>query len=137
MSSPVGTLKRIAIHGLIIAVAGIALLWGNTLARQRLQFSRGEEALSRGDFVAAVAGYEAAIHMYTPWSSPVKKSAGRLWALGEEMERKGDEARALIAYRSLRSSFYAVRGLTSPGAEWIALCDKKIAKLVAKRSDVH
>jgi hypothetical protein len=131
------TLKKIFIHGLIIALVGIALLWGNTLARQREQFSRGEQALSRGDFVAAVAGYEAAIHMYTPLSSLVERSAGRLWSLGEEMERKGDGKRALIAYRSLRSSFYAVRGLTSPGTEWIARCDTKIAKLVAKRNDVQ
>jgi len=133
----VDSLKRIIIHGLIMAALGIAILWGSTLARQREQFSRGEEALSRGDFVAAVAGYEAAIHMYTPWSSLVERSAARLWSLGEEMERKGNSKRALIAYRSLRSSFYAVRGLNSPGAEWIARCDGKIARLVAKRNDVR
>jgi len=133
----VGTLKKIILNALIILLIGIALLWGNTLARQREQFSRGEQALSRADFVAAVAGYEAAIHMYTPWSSLVERSAVRLWSLGEEMERKGDGKRALIAYRSLRSSFYAVRGLTTPGTEWIARCDKKIAKLVAKRNDVN
>jgi hypothetical protein len=137
MITPVGTLKKIILNGVIILLIGIALLWGNTLARQREQFSRGEQALSRADFVAAVAGYEAAIHMYTPWSSLVERSAVRLWSLGEEMERKGDEKRALIAYRSLRSSFHAVRGLTTPGTEWIARCDKKIAKLVAKRNDVH
>jgi hypothetical protein len=137
MSTPVGTVKKIVFHAVIIAAISVALLWGNTLARQREQFSRGEEALSRADFVAAVAGYEAAIHMYTPWSSLVGKSAARLWSLGEEMERKGDGKRALIAYRSLRSSFHAVRGLTSPGTEWIARCDTKIAKLVAKRNDVH
>jgi len=137
MKSPMETLKRIAVHGIIIALSGISLLWGNTLARQQEQFSRGEEARSRGDFIAAVAGYETAIRMYTPWSPLVDRSAGRLWALGEEMERNRDGERALVAYRSLRSSWYAVRGLTSPGTHWIALCDTKIAKLVAKRSHVQ
>jgi len=128
----VGTVKSIVLHTLIIAVIALALLWGNTLARQREQFSRGEEARARGDLIAAIAGYEAAIHMYAPWSSLIETSAARLWAMGEECERKGDTERALIAYRSLRSSFYAVRGLTAPGTKWIALCDGKIAKLVAK-----
>lgn len=131
------TLKKIVFHALLVAVIGIALLWGNTHARQREQFSRGEEALSRGDFVAAVAGYEAAIHMYTPFSLLVERSAVRLWSLGEKMEREGDGMRALIAFRSLRSSFHAVRGLTAPGTEWIARCDRKIEKLVEKRNDVH
>jgi hypothetical protein len=137
MSTPVATLKSIVLHAAIIAALGIALLWGNTLARQHEQYSRGEQALSRGDFVAAVAGYEAAIHMYTPCSSLVERSAVRLWSLGEEMERKGDIKRALIAFRSLRSSFYAVRGLTSPGSAWISRCDTKIAALSAKNNDVN
>lgn len=126
------TVKSIVLHALIIALIAVVLLWCSTLARQREQFSRGEEARSRGDLSAAIAGYEAAIHMYTPWSSRVEASAGRLWAMGEELERKGDTARALIAYRSLRSSFYAVRGLTMPGREWIERCDGKIAKLTSK-----
>lgn len=126
------TVKSIILHTLIIAVIAVALLWGNTLARQREQFSRGEEARARGDLVAAIAGYEAAIHMYTPWSALVETSAARLWAMGEEFERQGDTVRALIAYRSLRSSFYAVRGLAAPGTKWIERCDARIAKLVPK-----
>jgi hypothetical protein len=128
----VATVKSIILHTLIIAVIAVALVWGNTLARQREQFSRGEEARARGDFIGAIAGYESAIHMYTPWSSLVETSAARLRAMGEEFERKGDTERALIAYRSLRSSFYAVRGLAAPGRSWIELCDAKIAKLVPK-----
>jgi hypothetical protein len=60
----------------------------------------------------------------------VERSAERLWGLGEALERKSDPTRALVAYRSLRSSFYAVRGLNSPGTTWIARCDDKIAALV-------
>ena len=122
--------KTIAINGLVIAVLAILLIWGNTWYRQRAQFHRGETALAAGDYIAAIAGYEAAIHMYTPGSSIVQKAAEKLWGMGAGFERAGDPARALVAYRSLRSSFYAVRGLTAPGSEWIARCDDRIAVLV-------
>jgi hypothetical protein len=78
----------------------------------------------------AIAGFEAAIHMYTPGSSTVQLAAERLWAMGEGFEKAGDTTRALLAYRSLRSSFYAVHGLTTPGQDWIARCDKKITLLL-------
>ncbi len=122
--------KTIAVNGLVIAVVAIVLVWGNTWQRQRTQFQRGEAALAAGNYIAAIAGYESAIHMYTPGSSTVERSAEQLWAIGEAFERGGDTTRALVAYRSLRSSFYAVRGINSPGKEWIARCDGKIALLV-------
>ena len=122
--------KTIAVNGLVIAVIAILLIWGNTWHRQRTQFKRGESAAAAGDVIAAIAGYEAAIHMYTPGSPLVEQAAAKLWAMGEGFERAGDPTRALIAFRSLRSSFYAVRGLNSPGREWIARCDGRIAALV-------
>jgi len=122
--------KTIAVNGLVIAVVAIVLVWGNTWQRQRTQFQRGEAALAAGNYIAAIAGYESAIHMYTPGSAVVERSAEQLWALSEAFERSSDPTRALVAYRSLRSSFYAVRGLNSPGKAWIARCDGKIALLV-------
>ncbi len=122
--------KTIAVNGAVIAVIAILLIWGNTWHRQRTQFKRGESAAAAGNFIAAIAGYEAAIHMYTPGSPLVEQAAAKLWAIGEGLERAGDQARALIAYRSLRSSFLAARGLTTPGRDWIARCDGRIADLV-------
>jgi len=122
--------KTIAVNGVVIAVAAILLIWGNTWYRQRTQFIRGETALAARDYIAAIAGYEAAIHMYTPGSPFVQEAAIKLWAIGEGFERAGDPTRALIAYRAMRSSFFAVRGLTTPGREWIARCDDRIAALV-------
>lgn len=121
--------KAIAVNVIVIVIICLALAWGETYHRQRTQFFKGEEARARGDFIAAIEGYDSAIHMYTPGSSLVEKSAERLWNLGEDSERAGDRKRALIAYRSLRSSFYAVRGFSVPGREWISRCDAKIANL--------
>jgi hypothetical protein len=123
--------KTVAVNTVIIAIICIALIWGNTYWRQRTQFYKGEAARIRGDYIAAVAGYESAIHLYTPGSSLVERAAVALWSLGESSERAGDSKRALIAYRSLRSSFYAVHGLFRPGREWITRCDARIGALAA------
>lgn len=123
--------KAGAIASNIAAVTAVALLLmvGNTGYRQWSQFQKGERALAAGDAIAAIAGYESAIHMYIPGSPLVGRSAERLWHLGEAFERQGDLERSLIAYRSLRSSFYATKWVVQPGAEWIERCDAKIAPL--------
>jgi hypothetical protein len=123
-------LKTIAVNIAAIALVSVALIWGNTLYRQQVQYDKGEKGLKAGDFPAAVAGYESAIHMYTPGSPTVDRSAQRLWEIGQMTEQRGDIPRALIAYRALRSSFYAVAWILSPGEEWIKRCDKRIAALV-------
>jgi hypothetical protein len=122
--------KTIAVNCAIIALIAIMLIWGITWQRQQTQFRHGETALAAGDYMLAIAGFEAAIHMYTPGSSTVQLAAKRLWAMGEGFEKAGDPTRALLAYRSLRSSFYAVQGLSTPGKDWIARCDERIAVLV-------
>jgi len=122
--------KTIAVNVAVIALISVALIWGNTLYRQHAQFQKGAKAWAAGDFTAAVAGYEAAIHMYTPGSSTVEQSAENLWKIGQTAELNRDVQRALIAYRALRSSFYAVAGVYSPGEEWIERCDGRIAALV-------
>lgn len=122
--------KTIAVNIIVIAFLSFLLIWGNTLYRQWRQFSNGEKALAGNDVIAAIAGYESAIHMYTPFSPLVERSAARLWDIALRCETGGDQERALVAFRSLRSSFYSARGLYQPGREWIARCDAKIAELV-------
>jgi len=122
--------KTIAVNVVVTAIIAIILIWGNTLYRQWSQFNRGEAALSQGDYIAAVSGFEAAIHMYTPGGPWVERSAEKLWRVGEMLEQEGDRGRALVAYRALRSSFYSAWGLAKPGKGWIARCDEKIAQLV-------
>ncbi len=122
--------KTIALNVAVTAFVALILIWGTTWYRQRVQFARGEAAFAAGDPITAIAGYEAAIHMYNPGSSLNERAAAKLWSVGETLESRGDIERALIAYRALRSSWYAVRWLTQPGEEWIARCDRKIAELV-------
>jgi hypothetical protein len=125
--------KTIAVNMAVIALLSVLLIWGNTWYRQWRQFNRGEQALAGNNVIAAIAGYESAIHMYTPLSPLVERSAERLWEIARRCEAKGDTEGALISCRSLRSSFYAVAGLYQPGKEWITRCDAKIAELAKQR----
>lgn len=122
--------KSIIAHGIVICLISLLLFLAGTWWRMSSQFSRGEEAFRTGDFTGAVAGYESALHMYIPFHPTIEKAAEKLWIIGETNERLGDVNRALIAYRSLRSSFYAAHWLITPGMTWIEKCDKKIATLV-------
>jgi hypothetical protein len=122
--------KTIAVNIAVIALFIVILIWGNTWYRQWTQFNKGEEALAGNDVIAAIAGYESAIHMYTPLSPLVERSAAKLWEIVQKCESGGDQERALIACRSLRSSFYSTRGFYQPGREWIVRCDAKIEELV-------
>jgi hypothetical protein len=97
--------------------------------RQYTQYQRGVAAEARGDLLTALSGYEAAIHFHTPFSPLVNRSAERIWAIAEAAERKGDITLSLIAYRALRSSFYAARSLYLPGQRWITACNERIVAL--------
>lgn len=121
--------KTILVNAVFIAIVSLLLFVGATQFRQWSQFNRGEKALAAGDHINAIAGFESAIHMYTPLSPLVERSAQKLWTIGQELEQKGESEKALIAYRGLRSAFYATHGLTRPGLSWIARCDEKIRLL--------
>lgn len=123
-------IKSLIANSTIIILVSLLIFFAGTWWRMSSQFSFGESALRRGDFAGAVAGFESALHMYIPYHPTIEKSAARLWQIGETNERLGDVKRALIAYRSLRSSFYADRWLVTPGTDWIAKCDRKIAELL-------
>ena len=121
--------KSILLNGAVIVVICLLMFLAGTWWRMSSQYKLGEEALRRGDFPGAVAGFESAIHMYIPFHPTIEQSARQLWSLGEINEHQGDINRALIAYRALRSSFYAARWLVTPGMDWIARCDARIAAL--------
>lgn len=121
--------KTIIVNGVFMAALSILLFAATTQFRQWSQYSRGEKSLAAGDHINAIAGFESAIHMYTPLSPIVEWSAKRLWIIGRDFETRGERDKALIAYRALRSSFYSTHGLVTPGMKWIALCDEKIKLL--------
>lgn len=127
--------KIILVNGAAIVTLCLLLFVTGTWWRMHTQFKIGEEAFRRGDLIEAVAGYESALHMYLPGHPAMEKAARQLWTIGEISERQGDITRALIAYRALRSSFYAAKWLKTPGREWIAKCDGKISALAPLQTE--
>lgn len=121
--------KRVLIVAVMIVIT-LGLIWLETYKRQREQFGLAENYYLQKDFPKAIQCYDAAIHMYTPWSSRVKLSAQKLWDIGKMYENKQEYDLALISYRSLRSSFYAVRWLVQPYQEWIDRCDVAIDRVL-------
>lgn len=122
-------IKIVLVNGVLMVALCLLLFAAGTWWRMRTQFALGQEAFQHGDFTGAVAGYESAIHMYIPYHPTIELAARQLWAIAELNERQGDLLRALIAYRALRSSFYATKWLITPGQEWIVRCDQKITAL--------
>jgi hypothetical protein len=119
--------------GLIILTIFIAIgmIWWNTYRRSVTYFNEGEKLFQEGQLLDAITSFETSAHAYTPYNSYVKRSMERMWEIGTRFEAEKEEPDyALIAYRSLRSSVYAIRSLYMPYKEWIPRCDEKIRKLV-------
>lgn len=114
----------------------VAILSANLWHRQHSNYLEGVAGERSGDFMKALTGYESAIRMHLPLSSKGELSASRIWAMAEMAEKRGDLEYALIAYRSLRSAFYATRWLRQPGEDWINRSDAKIALLAPLRMKV-
>ncbi|MGB9082423.1 MAG: hypothetical protein WCD00_14080 [Desulfuromonadaceae bacterium] len=127
--------KSIIANGAVIILISLLIFLAGTWWRMSSQFTQGEAAFRRGDFTGAVAGYESALHMYIPFHPTIEKAAEKLWQIGETSERLGEVDRALIAYRALRSSFYADRWLVTPGTAWIEKCDQKITALIPRQHE--
>ena len=127
--------KRWQNLGIIVVTAVIALImiWANTYQRMREEYIQGEELFAQGEYLKAVTAYETAIHAYVPWSGKIRRSAERLWEIGNLYEEQGEVELALIAYRSLRSSFYAVRSFYQPYPEWIQRTSPKIQALMGEQ----
>lgn len=118
---------------LLIFLVMFAMVWVKTYFAGRAQYVEGEKNLKVNNLKEAITNYETAIHMYTPFSGYVPDSAQRLWDIGQGFERSGDYDWALIAYRSLRSSFYAVRSFYTPYQEWIDRSEKEIDLVLAAK----
>jgi len=133
LSDPATRKKVTAVAVQVFAVFLIlmAMIWGRTYYSQQKHYAEGEKALKERNYKDAMTGYEWTIRMYTPFSSKVKDSCQKIWDIGQEYERRGQTDWALIAYRGLRSSIYAIRSAYTPHGEWIPRTDHRIRQLEA------
>jgi hypothetical protein len=95
-------------------------------------YHRAEAAYTQGKVDEARLHYERTIKFHTPLSPITSRAIERLWQLGATAEEQGNTPLALAAYRSLRSSLYAIQSVYSPYHHpWIPNSESKIAALMA------
>lgn len=121
--------KKIFITGLTVTLVVFFIMLGKVFYLQHGHFKKGEGYSKESNLKLAIREYDLAMHMWTPWSPYIERSAEKLWQIGEMYEEEGKPDWALIAYSSIRSSFYASRSFFTPGKDWIKRCDGKIASL--------
>ena len=121
----------------IVAVAAVVLV----MAAGKVHFSgvreyrTARDHLEAGEAWQAIHSLDRTLHWYTPFSGYVRSAAADLWEIGQSAEARGDIRQALVAYRTLRSGFYAARSFYTPGRRWIARCDQRIIELAADEAD--
>lgn len=113
---------------MVLVVFG--LIWGNVYYRQYKYFHEAERYKSQDRPLDAIASYECAIRMYTPGSSLVKQSIENIWRYGQTFEQERRIEEAIIAYRALTCSLYAVRSFYSPYQDWRTRAEQKAQELV-------
>lgn len=123
-------IRRVGWIGLFILIF-FSMIYLKVFLSSRAEFRTAEAALAKGNDREAIIHYERAILWYLPIGGYVEPSAEALWKLATALEEK-DKELALEAFRSLRSGFYAARSFYTPGKEWIARSDQKIASLMAQ-----
>lgn len=122
-------MRKIFLTIAIAALAALLLIAGRMYFRQASSFNEAEACYARHDWKLAIRQYDTALHFYVPFSPVSEKAASRLWQIGQMFEAQGRPDWALIAYSSIRSSFYGTRSFFLPGKPWIEKCDNKIAFL--------
>jgi hypothetical protein len=122
---------RAAIIALALASMGLGVVTTRALWQGRSALAAGDEADARGDVAAAIERYRRAARWYVPGAPHVREAYERLEALAEAAEREGDEATALRAWRGVRSSILATRGVRVPFEERLERANQRIAHLLA------
>ena len=112
---------------ILILIAGTL---GKIYTNAVMELQQAEALLGQSQ-AEAVAHYERAIHWYLPGIGVQDRAAEGLWNIAGRYESSGDLQNAISNYRLLRGAFYATRSFFTPGQKWIALCNDKIAGIMA------
>lgn len=107
----------------------IFMIWGVTYYRQFNAFNTAEKLTKSGKHLDAIAFYETAIRMYTPGSKNVQKSVQAILTQGETFQNSNKIQEALIAFRALKTSLYAIRSFYSPYKEQREHAEKLVNEL--------
>jgi hypothetical protein len=120
-----------ALPYILFVLVALAMVWVRVAVGASREYAAGEQALAQGEVNQAIHHFDRAIHWYYPGSGAVEKSIEGLKKIANEFAGKQDAEGELYAWRILRSALYSVRHVRQPHADVIALCDQRIAELMA------
>ncbi len=125
------TFKTIASYILAALLILIVLTCVKIIKTSKNEFLLAENYHAKSEHLQAITHYERALHWFLPFSQTPHLAAEKLWAIAEYYQTQNQIAEALKTYRILRSAFYSIRSITTPGENWIHRCNDKIAHLMA------
>lgn len=123
--------RSLVIKASLVFVIVLSIVAVRVFYLQRAHYMEAERHFASGELKLAVREYGTAIGLHFPLSPYTSRSAQRLWNMGREFEEGGELLRAQAAFSEIRSSFYGVRSLYTPGRDWIEKCDERIAHIRA------
>ncbi|MBI5514646.1 MAG: hypothetical protein HY909_12800 [Deltaproteobacteria bacterium] len=124
-------MKRASVW-LAAALALLGLACARVLLLSREELRLGRSALLRNDAQGGVRHLRRSAHLYLPWSPYPRAALAELegWARGCEV--RGQDDRALVAWRAVRASARGVRWLWSPYQPALERADRRIAYWMAQ-----
>lgn len=108
-----------------------AIVCGRVLALSRAELLAGRAAIAQGRHDEGVRRLRRAAHLYLPGSPWVAEAYDALESLARESETRGQNDRALTAWRAVRSSALATRWVVIPYGERLDRANRHIAHLMA------
>ena len=112
-----------------LCVIFLLMVYARTLYGSMEAYKQGKSSMQNQQYLKAITFFDRTIHWYTPFNPYVQRAAELLWEIGIQAENRGDVKLALIAFRTIRSGFYAASHFTVPGRAWIMKCESKIEDL--------
>lgn len=117
-------------NGIWVALVLAAVL-GRTLFASHAALDAGRAAIAQGRHDEGVRRLRRAAHLYVPGSPFVARAYEALESFARENETRGQNDRALAAWRAIRASALATRWVVIPYADRLDRANRHIAHLMA------
>lgn len=109
----------------------VALVSGRALLTSRAALEEGRAALAEGRHEDGIRSLRRAAHAYLPGSPYVSAAYDALEGFARESETRGQNDRALLAWRAVRASALATRWVVIPHADRLARANRHVAHIMA------
>lgn len=130
-SGPGSVLKRVA-WALLLVVAVAAAITARVVWAGEREIAASTDALRAGDADGAITHAREAAYWYAPGAPHVGVAYARLFAVGEEAEKRKLWPTALFAYRAVITASASTRWLVTPHESDARAAERAVARIEAK-----